>query len=395
MNLDPVDGRPVQMVLDLEALEDAYPKQSWFDPQRKDMWRYGALMPLDPNLAEDAQHIVSLGEGFTPLLDYSSQPTAKAGGFRLWFKDEGRQHPGFGGNPTQSFKDRGMAVAASMAKRFGITKLAVPTQGNAGDSLCRYAQAAGIKVVVAMPDDTPEPIIGSVAAAAFRNQNVKLELVSGTIREAGLLLKERYLPQGYFNCATFQEPGWRIEGKKTLGLEIAEALGGKPGQWRLPDAIVYPTGGGTGMLGMWKAFDELQALGLLSAHRPRMISVQSAATAPLVTAIENGARDTIAADPGSTLAYGLNVPGGVGQFEVLNIIRNSGGTAIAVSEQEIADNTQRTWRDTHWWICPEGGACIAALPRLLDLGQINSGDDVVMINTGSFEKYLPQIRHLL
>ena len=273
--------------------------------------------------------------------------------------------------------------------------MAVPTQGNAGDSLCCYAQAAGIKVVVAMPDDTPEPIIGSVAAAAFRNQDVSLELVTGTIREAGLLLKANYLPKGYFNCATFQEPGWRIEGKKTLGLEIAEALGGQPGQWRLPDAIVYPTGGGTGMLGMWKAFDELQALGLLSAHRPRMISVQSEATAPLVTAIENGASDTVSADPRTTLAYGLNVPGGVGHFEVLNIIRNSGGTAIAVSEQEIARNTRRTWRDTRWWICPEGGACVAALPRLLDAGQINAGDDVVIVNTGSFEKYLPQIRHLL
>ena len=198
MNLDPADGRPVQMELDLDALQHRYPDQSWFDPKRKDMWRYGALLPLDPMDPADACHIVTLGEGHTPLLDYSNQPTARAGGFRLWFKDEGRQHPGFGGNPTQSFKDRGMAVAASMAKRFGITKMAVPTQGNAGDSLCRYAQAAGIKVVVAMPDDTPEPIMGSVAAAAFCNPDVSLELVTGTIREAGLLLKERYLPKGYF-----------------------------------------------------------------------------------------------------------------------------------------------------------------------------------------------------
>jgi len=359
------------------------------------MWRYGALLPLDPQLDTDARHIVALGEGHTPLLDYSTQATARAGGFRLWFKDEGRQHPGFGGNPTHSFKDRGMAVAVSMARRFGITAMAVPTQGNAGDSLCHYAQAAAIKVAVAMPDNTPDPIIGNVAAAAFRNPDVSLELVSGTIREAGLLLKERYLPEGYFNCATFQEPGWRIEGKKTLGLEIAEALGGQAGEWRLPDVIVYPTGGGTGMLGMWKAFTELEALRLLDSKRPRMISVQSAATAPLVTAIANDASDTVAADAGDTLAYGLNVPGGVGHFAVLEIIRQSGGTAIALSETEIADSTRQTWNDTRWWVCPEGGACIAALPYLLESGHISRGDDVVVVNTGSFEKYLPQVRHLL
>jgi threonine synthase len=395
MNLDPVDGRPVRMDLDLEALNQTYPDRSWWQPERKNLWRYGALLPLDIADPHDAASIVTLGEGYTPLLPYPGEATAKAAGFRLWVKDEGRPHAGFGHNPTGSFKDRGMAVVASMARKFGLEKLAVPTQGNAGDSLARYARAAGMSVVVAMPDDTPMPILGGVAAAAMRDPKVKLELVSGTIREAGLLLKERYLPEGWFNCATFQEPGWRIEGKKTLGLEIAEALADDSGRWQLPDVIVYPTGGGTGVLGMWKAFDELEALGQIGPQRPRMICVQSRATAPLVKAFETGAEDTQAEDPGNTLAVGLNVPGGVGHIEVLRIIRASGGRAIAVDESDIARTFSETWQQTHWWICPEGAACLAALPALFENRDIGPVDRVVVVNTGSFEKYLPDVSELL
>lgn len=395
MNLDPVDGRPVEMVLDLERLAIEKPSAAWYSPQRKDMWRFGALMALDVTDPADARHIVALGEGATPLLDYSQHYLARSADFALEIKDEGKARAGFGANPTQSFKDRGMAMVVAQARRLGLTHLAVPTQGNAGDSLTHYALAAGLSIVVAMPDDTPMPILGNVAAAAHRHQErVKLELVGPTIREAGALLKEKYIPHGYFSVATFQEPGWRIEGKKSLGLELAEPRAGEA-QWSLPDAVIYPTGGGTGVLGMWKAWDELQALGLISAKRPRMLCVQSEATPPLVRAFESGASDTSVVAAGQTLATGLNVPGGVGHFRVLEIVRASGGAAVAVRESDIAAELSRIWQETRWWISPEGAACLAALPQLLDRGLIRRGERVVAVNTGSAEKYLPALRHLL
>ncbi|MGY4514923.1 threonine synthase [Lysobacter sp. HA18] len=395
MNLDPVDGRPVEMVLDLERLAAEQPDAAWYRPQRRDMWRFGALMALDANDPADAAHLVPLGEGATPLLDYASHPVAAAAGVQLQLKDEGKAHAGYGANPTQSFKDRGMAMVAAQARRLGLTKLAVPTQGNAGDSLVRYALAGGLTVVVAMPDDTPMPILGSVAAAARRwPDRVTLELVGPTIREAGAFLKEHYIPQGYFSVATFQEPGWRIEGKKSLGLELAEPAPGDT-HWSLPDAVIYPTGGGTGVLGMWKAWDELEALGLIDSRRPRMLCVQSSVTAPLVRAFDAGADDTTVVDAGQTLATGLNVPGGVGHFRVLQIIRASDGAAIAVDEADIANELSATWRRTHDWISPEGAACLAALPQLLDRDLVRRGERVVAVNTGSSEKYLPALRHLL
>jgi threonine synthase len=287
-----------------------------------------------------------------------------------------------------------MAMTVSMARWHGLERLAVPTQGNAGDSLCSYAEAAGISAVVAMPKDTPMPILGRVAALAHSSGDFRLELVEGTIREAGELLKRDWIPNGWFSVATFQEPGWRIEGKKTLGLELAEPR--EPGgRWKLPDVILYPTGGGTGVLGMWKAFSELERLGLIGPERPRVICVQSEATAPLVRALENGLDDTVPADAGETLAYGLNVPGGVGHFKVLQIIRESRGTAIGVPEAEIHRSLSADWRENHNWLCPEGAACLAAIPRLLDERMIRPGQDVVVFNTGSLEKYLPQLRHLL
>jgi threonine synthase len=395
MNLDPVDGRPVEMVLDLERLARERPGAAWYDPARRDLWRFGALMALDPADPADARHIVALGEGNTPLLEVDAHPVARRAGLRLAVKEEGRAHPGYGANPTQSFKDRGMAMVVAQARRLGLSRLAVPTQGNAGDSLVHYALAAGLSVVVAMPPDTPSPVLGNVAAAAHAHPGrVILELVGPTIREAGALLRERYLPQGYFSVATFQEPGWRIEGKKSLGLELAEpARGGT--RWSLPDAVVYPTGGGTGVLGMWKAWDELEALGLIDARRPRMLCVQSEAMAPLVRAFDAGLDDTVAAPGPGTLAFGLNVPAGVGHFRVLQILRASGGAAIAVSEAALAAELTRVWRDTRWWISPEGAACLAALPQLLDRGLLQTGERVVVVNTGSAEKYLPAIRHLL
>ncbi len=395
MNLDPSDGRPVEMVLDLERLAHEQPDAQWHDRSRRDLWRFGGLIALDITDPRDAAHIVSLGEGATPLLDYAFHPVALAAGLALQVKDEGRAHPGHGANPTQSFKDRGMAMVVAQARRLGLSRLAVPTQGNAGDSLTRYALAAGLSVVVAMPPDTPAPIRDGVAAAARDYPDrVVLELVGPTIREAGQLLKDRYIPQGYFSVATFQEPGWRIEGKKSLGLELAEPAAGET-QWSLPDAVIYPTGGGTGVLGMWKSWNELEALGLIDSRRPRMLCVQSAVTTPLVRAFESGALDTTAIEAGNTLAFGLNVPGGVGHFRVLEIIRASGGAAVAVSESDMATEFARLWRDSNAGFSPEGAACLAALPQLLDRGLLRRGERVVAVNTGSADKYLPALRHLM
>ncbi len=394
MNLCPVDERPVEIIIDLERLQSEQPGTAWYRPQRKDMWRFGGLLPLDINEREDQACIVTLGEGHTPILSYEDHPLALKAGFSLGIKDEGRAHPGFGANPTQSFKDRGMAMTVSMARRHNLKKLAVPTQGNAGDSLCEYADAAGMEAVVAMPQDTPMPILGRVAALAQGSNRFHLERVEGSIREAGEKLKKDWIPNGWFNVATFQEPGWRIEGKKTMGLELAEpSAPGEP--WSLPDVIVYPTGGGTGVLGMWKTFSELECLGLIGPKRPRIICVQSEATAPLVHAFDKGLQDTIAVTPGHSLAYGINVPGGVGHFRVLEIVRESDGAAIAIPEIEIHQVLSSIWKEKGWWICPEGAACLAAVPRLLDLGMIVRGDEVVVFNTGSLEKYLPEIRHLL
>jgi threonine synthase len=395
MNLDPADGRPVEMLLDLEQLARERPAASWYDPGRRDMWRFGALMALDATDPADAACIVPLGEGGTPLLPYDKHPVAARAGIALSLKEEGRAWPGFGANPTQSFKDRGMAMVVAQARRLGLQGLAVPTQGNAGDSLVHYALPAGLRVVVAMPPDTPSPILGNVAAAALQfPERVTLELAGPTIREAGALLREKYIQQGWFSVATFQEPGWRIEGKKSLGLELAEPAPGST-RWSLPDAVIYPTGGGTGVLGMWKAWDELQALGLIDARRPRMLCVQSEAMPPLVRAFDAGLDDTSAQAGPGTIAFGLNVPAGVGHFRVLQIVRASGGACVAVSEADIAAELARIWRQTHWWISPEGAACLAALPALLDRGLLAKGERVVAVNTGSAEKYLPAIRHLL
>ncbi len=383
MNLCPNDQRPVQMAYNLEAIKNT----RWHFPERKNLWRFAGLLPIN-------QGFYTMGEGFTPLLDYGDHPLAQQAGFDLFVKDEGKGHPGFGQNPTLSFKDRGMAVVINMAKHFALHKLAVPTQGNAGDSLAYYANQIGIGAAVIMPDDTPAPIIGNVAALAYRNPNIVLDMVTGTIKEAGALMKEKYLPKDYFNVATFQEPGWRIEGKKTMGLELAEP-NAMSDQWQLPDVILYPTGGGTGILGMWKAFDELEQLGMIDSKRPKIIAIQSAATPPVKNAFEQGLFEPEPTAAGKTLAVGLNVAGGVGHFKVLDIIKQSGGTSVALSEQAIAEHLSQVWHEKHWWVCPEGAACLAAIEQLVDEQHIKPKDQVVVFNTGSFEKYLPEVRHLL
>ena len=293
MNLCEQDGRPLQVVLDLERLAAERGRDGWWVPERLNLWRFGGLLPLDFDSPEDRRHITTLGEGYTPSREYG-HPVAERVGCRLEVKDEGRHYRGFGGNPTLSFKDRGMVMTVAMARSLGLTRLAVPTQGNAGDSLAEYAVAAGIEAVIAMSPDTDLPVLGKVAAySRLHPERVKLDLVAGTIVDCARRIREEYLPRGYFSVATFQEPGWRTEGKKTLGLEMAEPAGNRlrERRWQLPDVIVYPTGGGTGVVGMAKAFDELEALGLVGPDRPRMVCVQSAASTPIVRAFESGAAD--------------------------------------------------------------------------------------------------------
>lgn len=395
MNLCPHDQRPLEMLIDIARIKSEKPDFQWYRPELKSMWRFGSLLALDINNLDDQLDIISLGEGYTPEIPLKQHPLAKKHHFDLYLKDEGHPHKNWGANPTGSFKDRGMSMASSMAQHFKIKDLVVPTQGNAGDSLSEYVLKTNMNLVVIMPDDTPMPILGRVSALAKMHNNIEIELVKGTIKEAGALMKQKYLPQGYFNMATFQEPGWRIEGKKTLGFELAEPKNGKTDAWVLPDVIIYPTGGGTGVLGMWKAFDELQALGLIDDRRPKVICVQAENTSPVVNAFLNNEQDTSLVAAGQTLATGLNVPGGVGHKKVLKIIRDSGGMAIAVSEKAIEENLKAIYQEYGIWICPEGAATIAALKPALENNLIKAGDKVVAFNTGSFEKYLPNVKSLI
>ncbi len=397
MNLCPVDNRPVQIVLDLDRIRAERGPDGGWDPSRRDLWRFGGLLPLDPADPDDARHIVTLGEGYTPHLPYP-HPLADRAGFRLEVKDEGKPYPGYGANPTLSFKDRGMALVVSMARALGLTRLAVPTQGNAGDALARYAVAAGLEAVVVMSPATDRPILGAVAAlAALHPGRVKLELIEGTIVDCGRRVREHWVPAGYFSVATFQEPGWRIEGKKTLGLELAEPRGDRltDRRWSVPDAIVYPTGGGTGVLGMAKAFDELESLGLIDARRPRMACVQSTATDPLARAFAAGSPDVAPAPAGSTVATGLNVAFNVGHAQVLKIVRETGGAVVAVDDAAIGRAIADAWRDRRFAWSPEGAAALAALPALVDLRVIRPGDRVALVHTAAAEKYLPTTRQWL
>lgn len=394
MNLCERDGRPVQMVLDLDRLKAEHGPDGGWDPTQPSLWRFGGLLPLDFNDPDDRRQIVSLGEGHTPGLPYA-HPLADRLRCRLEVKDEGKPHPGFGANPTLSFKDRGMAMTVSMARALGLSRLAVPTQGNAGDALARYAVAAGLDAAIVMAPETDLPVLGSVAALArLHPDHVKLDLVPGTIVDCAARVRDHWVPAGYFSVATFQEPGWRTEGKKTLGLEMAEPAGDRLAdrRWRLPEVIVYPTGGGTGVVGMAKAFDELEALGLVGPERPRMICVQSVATSPIVRAFDAGDLDITPLPPGQTVATGLNVARNVGHLNVLKIIRDSGGCALTVTDAQIHKTLRAEWQARRFAWSPEGAATLAAVPELADRGLIREGDRVVLVNTASPEKYLPTIR---
>jgi threonine synthase len=385
------------MKIDLERLRRERGADGWWEPRRRDLWRFGGLLPLSMDDPDDRAHIITLGEGNTPCRAYPHR-LAEQLGCRIEVKDEGKHYAGYGTNPTLSFKDRGMAMTVSMARSLGIRRLAVPTQGNAGDSLAEYAVAAGIEAVVVMPRDSDLSVLGKVAAyARLYPEHVKLELVAGTIIDCGKYVHDQLVPRGYFNVATFQEPGWRTEGKKTLGLEISEPAGERleSRRWQLPEVIIYPTGGGTGIVGMAKAFDELEALGLVGADRPRMVCVQSEATAPLVRAYESRAADVSPQPPGRTIATGLNVAQNVGHVNVLRVIRETGGCALSVSDEAISRTIRQEWCERRFAWSPEGAATLAALPELAERGLIRPNDRVVLVNTAACEKYLPSIRGYL
>jgi threonine synthase len=330
---------------------------------RRDLWRYREVLPVAPG-----EEPLTLGEGGTPLLrSRRIGPAAGLGGLLL--KDETL-------NPTGSFKARGLAVAVHRAHALGAERLVLPSAGNAGSAAAAYAAAAGLACSVVVPLGTPAPIV-----AETRAYGATVELVDGSIADAGRRARELCAEEGGFDVSTLREP-YRVEGKKTMGYELAEDLG-----WTLPDAIIYPTGGGTGLVGMWKAFEELEALGWVGAERPRMIAVQAAGCAPIVHAFEAGAdRAEPVADP-RTVASGIRVPSAIGDFLMLDILRRSGGAAVVVTDEELLEGARRLAREEGILAGPEAGAAVAALPRLLDRGVVAHDDRVVLFITGHGLKY--------
>ena len=328
------------------------------------LWRFRELLPLPQNVDP-----VSLGEGGTPLLR-ADRFGDQLGLADLWIKDESI-------NPTQSFKARGMSVAVSMAKHLGATKLAVPSAGNAGSALAAYAARAGLEAHIFLPYDTPK-----LNVIECRELGARVQLIDGLITDCAAQIARRKTQEEWFEMSTLKEP-YRLEGKKTLGYELAEQLG-----WRLPDVILYPTGGGTGLIGMWKAFEEMEALGWIDAKRPRMYSVQASGCAPIVRAFEAGADHAVEFPNAQTRASGLRVPKAIGDFLMLRILRESGGGAIAIDDDEMIRVTREVGGAEGLFIAPEGAACFAALRCLIDSGTIKVDEQVVVFNTGSGIKYL-------
>ena len=356
-------GKPLLVRYDLKRIAKFLTRQSLF-ARRPDIWRYRELLPVR---RED--NIVTLGEGWTPLLHAVS--LGESLGLReLYVKDESL-------NPTQSFKARGMSVAVSMAKELGVKKLAAPSAGNAAGALAAYCAHARIGAYLFMPRDTPRANVIECEVAGAH-----VTLMDGLITDCGAEVARRKESEGWFDVSTLKEP-YRVEGKKTLGYEIAEQL-----EWTLPDVIIYPTGGGTGLVGMWKAFDELQQLGWIGDKRPRMISVQAAGCAPIVCAFEAGDRFAAEFQNAATVASGLRVPKAIGDFMILDAIRESGGTAITVTDEELIEGAKELARIEGIFAAPEGGACVPALRKLLARGDVKPGEKVVLFNTGSGIKYL-------
>jgi len=335
------------------------------------MWRWREILPVP-----EGAGIISLGESETPLISLPRAAAAKgADPSSLLVKDEGRL-------PTGSFKARGIVMAVTMARAFGVTRAAMPTNGNAGAALAAYGARAGMEVTLFCPADTPEVNLGEMTAHGAR-----VHLVDGLIDQCGSLVAEGAAAGRWFDMSTMKEP-YRVEGKKVMGLELALQLG-----WELPDVIFYPTGGGTGLIGMWKAFAELEALGFVGAKRPRMVAVQAEGCAPIVRAWESGAEKAERWDDARTAAAGIRVPRTIGDRLILGAIRESGGFALSVSEEEIARASRDASREDGMLLCPEGAATLAAWRKALEQGRIAPGDRAVLFNCASGLKYeLPAIR---
>lgn len=326
------------------------------------MWRYAPLLP------PDSASIVSLGEGWTPLLR-TRRLGARLGADNLWVKDEGL-------NPTGSFKARGLSCAISMCVELGIRKVAIPSAGNAAGALAAYAAAAGIEAHIFLPRDVPESNYQESKA-----YGAQVTLVNGLISDCARMVAECAAAQGWYDVSTLKEP-YRIEGKKTMGFEVAEQM-----DWELPDAIFYPTGGGVGMIGMWKAFQEMEHLGWIGSRRPKMIAVQAEGCQPVVRALEENEARSRFWDDARTVASGLRVPKPLGDFLVLEAVRKSGGTAVAVSDADMLDAGARLASEEGIFAAPEGAACVAALEKLLATGFLKPADRIVLYNTGTGLKY--------
>ena len=353
-------GKPLLVRYNLAAAAKTLTRSSLRD-REPGMWKWRELLPHDIES-------VSLGEVETPILALPNI-AGREGASNLLVKDEGRL-------PTGSFKARGLAVAITMAKQFGIHRIAMPTNGNAGAALAAYGARAGIETVVICPAETPEINVKETAAYGAR-----VYVADGQIDECGALVGKGAAQGLWFDCSTLKEP-YRLEGKKVMGLELAEQLG-----WELPDAIFYPTGGGTGLVGMWKAFDELEAIGLIGPKRPRMYAVQAEGCAPIVRAFERGEEFAERWDDPATVATGIRVPKAVGDFLILRAVRESGGAGIAVSEEAIVTAVDDAARDDGFLLCPEGGAVLAAWRKALGQGAVRPDERVLLFNCANGNKY--------
>ncbi len=357
-------GKPLLVRYDLDKAKQTLTKES-LKTRESNLWRYREVLPV-----ENAENIVCLGEGWTPLLRTDKLAATLAVRLNLYIKDESV-------NPTQSFKARGMTAAVSMAKELGVTKTAAPSAGNAGGALAAYASRAGMEAHIFMPSDTPRAnIIECEQTGAF------VTLIDGLITDCGKIVAERKEAEGWFDFSTLKEP-YRVEGKKTMGYELAEQFG-----WTLPDVILYPTGGGTGLIGMWKAFDEMEQMGWIDAKRPRMVSVQSVGCAPIVKAFHDGERFADEFPNAHTQASGLRVPKAIGDFLILDAIRASNGTAIAVTDAELIAAVREIGKHEGLFCAPEGAACLPALREMIEQNMVKEGETVVIFNTGAGVKYL-------
>ncbi len=352
-------GGPLLARYDLDTARGSWNRE-WIRTGPSSIWRYAPVLPV-----RNPASIVSLGEGMTPLIR-----TTRLGAANLWIKDEGL-------NPTASFKARGLSCAVSMAVELGIRKVAIPSAGNAASALAAYAAAAGIEAHIFMPRDVPQ-----ANYLECRAYGAHVTLVEGLIGDCAKAVAERKDSEGWFDMSTLQEP-YRVEGKKTMGYEIAEEM-----SWTLPDAIFCPTGGGVGLIGLWKAFEEMEQLGWIGARRPRMIAVQAEGCQPIVRAFERGAERAEFFEGATTVAAGLRVPKPLGDRLILKIVRDSAGTAVAVSDQELIDAGVELATREGIFAAPEGAASVAALRKLLASGFLEGDERIVILNTGSGLKYL-------